>query len=328
MGRPRVVFAEGHDRRVLRAAQLLLERNVCRPILIGDETALSKIAKSEGLSFCVGDDIRVVSYDDRHNFRDEWLRELLLQQWDVKSRPALHSSTKNTPVAARLVNDGIADCMICGTTGRSEWHFSQLAHVLDSGRWNAFGTLHAVMLGDLALFMGFPVDAKGGKPNEIARMAVAAATFIRAVGLEPRISICADGCDDDHLFDRVVAQAAGILEAGPSNFGAIDRILSHDALDYVLRDAPGESKCDVVLFASQKIAQAFKAQLRRAGASVISAAATTTFENRAHVVSPFVTAQELVTVASFAIAGIERIRTVQPSLAPLPLGQMGEIEIR
>lgn len=296
----RVVFAEGHDRRVLRAAEQLLDWDVCTPILIGDEAALSQIVKREGLCFSVGDDVQVVSSDDRHNFRDQWLRELLLPQLDVKSRSILRSNTQNTPVAARLINDGFADCMICGTTGRSAWHFSQLAHVLDRGRWNGFGTLDAVICGDRYLFMGFPVNAQGGQVNETAEIAVATATFVGRLGLEPRIWICAD---DDRHFDWVVGQTASFFEEDSGNLGIIGRVQIRHVLDLALGYATGACECHVVLFASRKRAEEAKIHLRRAGASVISAAATTTFDNRAHVVSPTVTAPELVAIASCAAVG-------------------------
>ena len=305
----RVVFAEGHDRRVLRTTEQLLDWNVCIPILIGDEAALSQIAKREGVGFSVGDDVEVVSSSDCHTFRDEWLREVLLPQLDVKSRPILRSNTQNTPVAARLVNDGFADCMICGTTGRPAWHFSQLVHVLDWGRWNAFGTLDGVICGDRYLFMGFPVNAQGRQIDKTAEIAIAAATFVGRLGLEPRIWICAD---DDRLIDGVIGQTAGFFEEGSSNLGNIGRVQSWQVVDRALGGATGACECDVVVFVSRKRAEEAKIQLRRAGASVISAAATTTFDNRAHVVSPTVTAQELVVISTGVAVGPALSRSTSP----------------
>ena len=54
----RVIYAEGEDERVLRAAQVLLEDGIARPILIGRPSVVETRLKRFGLSIRPGEDFR------------------------------------------------------------------------------------------------------------------------------------------------------------------------------------------------------------------------------------------------------------------------------
>ncbi|MDB5892693.1 MAG: NADP-dependent malic enzyme, partial [Rhodoferax sp.] len=68
----RVAYAEGEDERALRAAQVAVDENLARPVLIGrPEVIAARIAKA-GLRIQIGRDVDVVNPEDDSRFRQYW----------------------------------------------------------------------------------------------------------------------------------------------------------------------------------------------------------------------------------------------------------------
>ncbi len=68
----RVVYAEGEDIRVLRAAQFALEDGLAQPILIGRPAVLEARVEKAGLRLRLGRDVEVVNPDEDSRFRQYW----------------------------------------------------------------------------------------------------------------------------------------------------------------------------------------------------------------------------------------------------------------
>src|SRR5690606_25963631 len=66
----RIAFADGEDERVLRAAQVLLEEGIARPILIGRPAVLEARIERFGLSIQPGRDFEVINPEDDPRYRD------------------------------------------------------------------------------------------------------------------------------------------------------------------------------------------------------------------------------------------------------------------
>ena len=66
----RIIFSDGEDERVLRAAQVLLEENICQPILIGRPSVLQTRLERFGLRIRPGKDFEVVNPEDDPRYRD------------------------------------------------------------------------------------------------------------------------------------------------------------------------------------------------------------------------------------------------------------------
>src|SRR5439155_5812698 len=66
----RVIYAEGEDERVLRAAQVLTEEALARPILVGRPAVIEARLQRFGLSVRPGKDFDLVNPDDDPRYRD------------------------------------------------------------------------------------------------------------------------------------------------------------------------------------------------------------------------------------------------------------------
>ncbi|MGO8654720.1 phosphate acyltransferase, partial [Rhizobium ruizarguesonis] len=68
--RKRVIFSEGEDERVLRAAQVLLEEGLAEPILIGRPQVIETRLKRYGLRIRPLQDFEVINPEDDPRFRE------------------------------------------------------------------------------------------------------------------------------------------------------------------------------------------------------------------------------------------------------------------
>ncbi len=66
----RVIFADGEDERVLRAAQVIIEEDLGEPILIGRPKVINTRLKRFGLRIRPGEDFNLVDPQDDPRYRD------------------------------------------------------------------------------------------------------------------------------------------------------------------------------------------------------------------------------------------------------------------
>src|SRR5690554_1852159 len=66
--RSRIVFAEGEDERVLRAAQILVDERIAHPILVGRPALIEQRLRRYGLRLKIGEHVDIVNpeHDERH----------------------------------------------------------------------------------------------------------------------------------------------------------------------------------------------------------------------------------------------------------------------
>ena len=128
----RVVFADGEDERVLRAAQVLIEDSIARPILIGRPQVLETRIKRFGLTLNLERDIEVVNPEDDPRYRDyvALFHSLVGRSGVTPETARTIVRTNTTTIAALAVKRGDADAMICGLEGRYIKHVRDIRSVL------------------------------------------------------------------------------------------------------------------------------------------------------------------------------------------------------
>ncbi len=116
----RVIYAEGEDERVLRAAQFMIEEKMARPILVGRPAVIETRLERYGLAIRPGTDFDITNPEDDPRYR-EYVATLV----EVAGRKGVTLDaarslvrTSNTTIAALAVHRGEADAMICGLEGR------------------------------------------------------------------------------------------------------------------------------------------------------------------------------------------------------------------
>ena len=116
----RVIFADGEDERVLRAAQALIEEKMATPILVGRPSVIETRLKRYGLSIRPGTDFQITNPEDDPRYRDYVASFVEVAGRKGVTLDAARSlvRTSNTVIAALALHRGEAEAMICGLEGR------------------------------------------------------------------------------------------------------------------------------------------------------------------------------------------------------------------
>ena len=112
----RIIFAEGEDERVLRAAQVLLEEGTGIPILIGRPQIIETRLKRFGLRIRPHTDFAVVNPEDDPRYRD-YVDDYFALVGRAGINPEAARTivrTNSTVIGALSVKRGEADALICG----------------------------------------------------------------------------------------------------------------------------------------------------------------------------------------------------------------------
>ena len=126
----RVVYAEGEDERVLRAAQVVVDEGLARPQLLGRAEVITQRIAEFGLRLVPGTDCDLVNLLDPAVYGPAADAYFQLRRRDGVSRAVARAEmrSRSTLLAAMRVRQGQADAMLCGTFGSYGEH---LRHVRD-----------------------------------------------------------------------------------------------------------------------------------------------------------------------------------------------------
>ena len=187
-----VVFAEGEDDRVLRAAKAALDEGIAQPILIGRPEVVQNRVERLGLNFRPGEDCEIINPQDDPRYRDYWtLYHTLAERSGVSPDEArTRVRTNATVIAALAVMRGDADAMICGSEGRYDQH---LRHIQDIIGFQAgvreMSAVSVLILSKGTFFLTDTYVTPDPTAEAVAEMTVLAAEEVRRFGIEPRVAL-------------------------------------------------------------------------------------------------------------------------------------------
>ncbi len=144
----RIVFAEGEDERVLRAANAMLEETTDTPILIGRPEVIERRAERAGLPIRPGRDFEIVNPENDPRYRDYWgtYHELMARQGVTPDIARAIMRTNTTAIGAVMVHRDEADSVICGTFGQYSWHLNYVTQILARYGLRQHGALSLMIL--------------------------------------------------------------------------------------------------------------------------------------------------------------------------------------
>jgi len=219
--RKRVIFAEGEDERVLRAAQVLLEEKTAVPILIGRPSVIEARLKRFGIRIRPDVDFAVVNPED-----DPRYREYVDDYFAVVGRKGINPETartivrtNNTVIGALSVKRGEADALICGVEGGYDRHLRDIDMIIGKRPGVcAFSGLSLVISQRGALFLADTFVNYNPSVQEVAEITVLAAEEVRRFGIEPKAAlICHSnfGSRDSESAQKMRAALKLVRERAP-----------------------------------------------------------------------------------------------------------------
>ncbi|UUV06968.1 NADP-dependent malic enzyme [Ruegeria sp. YS9] len=305
----RIVFAEGEDERVLRAAQAILEETTETPILIGRPEVIESRCEKLGLTIRPGTDCQIVNPENDPRYYDYWssYHQIMQRRGVTPDLAKAIMRTNTTAIGAIMVHRGEADSMICGTFGEYRWHLNYVEQVLADGDLRPHGALSLMILEDGPLFIADTHVRQLPTPEELAESTIGAARHVRRFGIEPKIAFCSQsqfGNQAEGSGKRLRA-ALDILDQKPRDFVYEGEMNLDAALDADLRARifPGsrlQGAANVLIFAHADAASGVRNILKMKADGIEVGPILMGMGNKAHIVTPSITARGLLNMAAIA----------------------------
>ncbi|MDR2189485.1 MAG: NADP-dependent malic enzyme [Azonexus sp.] len=244
----RIIYAEGEEERVLRAAQAVIEEKFARPILIGRPDIIERRLKIAKLRIRPGADFDIVNPEQDERYRECWMayhKELCRQGvTPAIAKEALRR--KPTLIGAMLLKLGYADGLICGATGQYTHHLGVIRQII--GLRDGVRTLAAMnylMLPGRSLFICDTHVNDNPTVEEIAEMTLLAAEEVRRFGLQPKVALLSHSNfgSRDTASARKMSAAARLIETMSNGQLEVDGEMHGDSAlsDKIRREANPES---------------------------------------------------------------------------------------
>ncbi|WAJ27458.1 NADP-dependent malic enzyme [Antarcticirhabdus aurantiaca] len=309
----RVVFAEGEEPRVLRAAQALVEEGMGAPILIGRPDVVESRIERDGLNLRPGQNVELVNPENDSRFRDYWssYHALMRRRGVTPDLAKTIIRTNTTAIAAVMVHRGEADTMICGTIGEYFRHLNDVRQILSTPDLRPIGSLSLIILDKGPLFVGDTHVHVEPTAEQIADTVIGAARHVRRFGITPKVALCSSSQfgNFDSRPGRLAREALAILDARAPDFEYEGEMHTDAALDPVLRerlfpDGRLEGPANVLIYTNADAAGAARNILRSVADGLEVGPILMGMGNRAHIVTAGVSVRGLLNIAAIARAPV------------------------
>jgi malate dehydrogenase (oxaloacetate-decarboxylating)(NADP+) len=216
----RVVFAEGEEERVIRAAIAFRDAGLGHPILVGREEQIRDTMAQIGLDASVGLDIRNARISEKVPEYTDFLYEKQQRNgYLYRDCHRLVSNDRNI-FSAVMVERGDADAMVTGVTRTYSVALEEVRRVIDAVDDKRPIGVTLVVAGGRTVLVADTNVYEMPTAEELADIATQAAEVARRLGYEPRVALLANSSFGTHVHERpsTVRDAVRILDSRKVDF--------------------------------------------------------------------------------------------------------------
>ena len=310
----RIVYAEGEDDRVLRAAQVAVAEKLARPVLVGRPDAIAAKIADLGLRLQAGQDYEVVGFDDPDFVAEAAAAYYRLgrRQGLTRDYAAAEMRRNGTLIGAMLVRLGRADGMLCGTSGPYGSHLRYVAEAIGLREGvRELAAMHLLMLPQQTVFVCDTYINPDPTAEQLADIALLAAEGVRRFGLEPRLALLSHssfGSADTPTARKMREALALIRERAPELEAEgemhADAALSKRVLDQVFPESALSAEANLLVMPNLDAANiTFNALKIVAGQGVTVGPILLGAAKPVHILTPTSTVRRLVNMTAVAAVG-------------------------
>ncbi|MCK6424607.1 MAG: NADP-dependent malic enzyme [Burkholderiaceae bacterium] len=188
----RIAYAEGEDRRVLRAVQVVVDEGLAQPVLLGRRSVIESRIDKLGLRLQVGRDIEVVNIDDDSRYREFWpLYHQKMERKGVTEQLAkIEMRRRMTLIASMLLEHGHVDGMICGTWSSTAYHLQYIDQVI--GRRpgvSTYACMNGLVLPGRQVFLVDTHVNYDPSAEQLCEITLLAAEEMLRFGIQPKVAL-------------------------------------------------------------------------------------------------------------------------------------------
>jgi malate dehydrogenase (oxaloacetate-decarboxylating)(NADP+) len=190
--RKNVAFAEGEDRRVLRAVQVIVDEGLARPWLVGRAPQILRRIEQLGLRLQAGRDFEVINIDDDPRYRDYWqtYHRMTERKGVTEQFAKIEMRRRLTLVSAMLLHKGEVDGLICGTWGSTHQHLHHIDQVIGLRPGvRTYACMNGLILPGRQVFIVDTHVNHDPTAEQLAEITVLAAEEMRRFGVQPKAAL-------------------------------------------------------------------------------------------------------------------------------------------
>ncbi|MCL6283480.1 NADP-dependent malic enzyme [Ruegeria sp. 2012CJ41-6] len=240
----RMIFAEGDDPRVLRAAVMYQRSGFGKALVVGRPDEVKEKLDSVGLSDATRE-LEVVNAANTTHLESykEFLYERLQRKgFDEKDVHRLAARDRHV-FSALMLAHGHGDGLVTGATRKSAHVLDRINHVFDADAHSGTAGITALLHKGRIVLIGDTLVHEWPEPEDLADIAERAAGVARHIGLEPRVAFVSFS-----TFGYPVSERAEKMHQAP-------RVLEARGVDF---EFEGEMTVDVALNAQAQAGYPFQ----------------------------------------------------------------------
>jgi len=212
---PRIAFAEGEENRVLQAVQELVDKNACRPILIGRPDIIQQ--RIENLSLrLVNSEFDVVNPAQDARFAQYWQAyHHIMERAGVTTSVAKNTLRTNfTVIAAMMVKLKDADGMVCGSIGQYGSHSTHVQSILGLKKnVHHCSTLSVLSMDTGPLFIADPLVPETPTVEHMLEMTSLTIDCVKRFQIEPKVAFVSRSNFGTQNHDGALVMREAVLQA-------------------------------------------------------------------------------------------------------------------
>jgi malate dehydrogenase (oxaloacetate-decarboxylating)(NADP+) len=188
----RVVFAEGEEEQVIRAAVAYVNQGLGSAILVGREERVIEVANHAGLEL---DEKLVEIHNARISHRNAAYAQMLYERLQrkgflVRDCQRIINNDRNH-YAAAMVAAGDADAMVTGVTRNFSITLEEIQRVIDHKPGHRLIGVSLILARGRPVIVADTAITEMPEAGDLADIAIEAAGFARRLGYEPRVALLA-----------------------------------------------------------------------------------------------------------------------------------------
>ncbi len=235
----RVVFAEGEEEQVIRAAASFVQQGLGSALLVGREPRVRETAQAAGVELGEGIEVINAALSSRNGAYAAYLYERLQRQGYLQRDCQRLINTDRNHFASCMVALGDADAMVTGVTRNFSVALDDILRCIDPKPGHRVMGVSLVLARGRTVLVADTAVTEMPAAADIAEIAVEAARVARALGYEPRLALLAFSTFGHPPGERSarVQEAVRLLDKQRVDFEYDGEMAADVALNMELREA-------------------------------------------------------------------------------------------
>jgi len=187
-----VVYADGEEERILRAAQVVVDEGMARPLLIGRPEVIERRLERLGLRLKRDADYELVDPNNDPRYREYWTEyhRIAARHGVTPEIAKLDMRRQPTVIGAMLMHMGQADAMVCGILGSYPSHLRIVDSVIGKRPGvRHYAAMNMLLLPERTVFICDTYVNFDPPCEVIVEATILAAEEIRRFGLTPKVAL-------------------------------------------------------------------------------------------------------------------------------------------